>query len=201
MCRKLALIDPHLATVLTTYGLPPLWNREPSFATLLLIILEQQVSLASAKACFTKLEMRVSEVTPKRILNSTDDELRIDGFSRQKTAYARELAAAIIEKRISLPGLNRMPDDEARGELMKLKGIGNWTADIYLLMALLRADIMPRGDLALHAAYQTLTESPKRPSADDFLEIAERWSPYRSAAARLLWHFYLAERNKRKKNP
>lgn len=199
MCGELAEIDPHLARVHTTYGTPPVWDREPGFATLLYIILEQQVSLASAKACFNKLAARVGDVSPVNVLNSTDVELKRDGFSRQKTSYARHLAEAVLEKSIDLDGLHKLTDDEVKSELIKLKGIGTWTAECYLLMVLLRPDIMPRGDIALHAAYQKLMGLDQRPNSDEFLDIAERWRPFRSVAARLLWHYYLSERAKKVK--
>lgn len=194
-CRKIAKRDKQMSSVFELYGVPPLWDREPGFATLLQIILEQQVSLASAKACFDKLVMRLGEVTPERLLTLNDADLKKDGFSRQKTSYARHLSEAILAKRIDLDGLNHLPDADVKNELIKLKGIGEWTSDIYLLMALLRPDVMPKGDIALHAAWHKLSAEPK-PSSDEFLIIAERWKPFRSVAARLLWHFYLGERRK-----
>jgi DNA-3-methyladenine glycosylase II len=195
VAAKLARKEPMFRAVLKAYGPPPLWAREPGFATLLHIILEQQVSLASAKACFDKLSSRVGAPTPKKLLKLTDAELRADGFSRQKALYARHLAAAITERMFALDAVHSLPDDDAREELKKLKGVGDWTADIYLLMAMLRPDVMPKGDLALHIAWHKLSGEP-RPTADEFLQIAERWRPYRSIAARILWHFYLSERRK-----
>lgn len=194
--RKLAQTDPHLAIVIERYGTPPLWARQPGFATLLQIILEQQVSLASAKACFNKLSTRIGEVTPAAILNSSDQELKADGFSRQKAAYARHLAEALVNKDIDLDVLNNMSDAAVGDELMRLKGVGRWTADIYLLMSLGRPDVMPRGDIALHSAWHKLSGEAK-PDAAQFMEIAERWRPLRSVAARILWHFYLSERKAR----
>lgn len=198
IAKKLAKSDEHLRVVIEKYGPPPLWVRERGFATLLQIILEQQVSLASAKACYDKLSRRVGSVTPETILKSTDPHLKADGFSRQKTTYARHLAEALVNKHIDLDVLNTLRDDDVRTELMKLKGIGIWTSDIYLLMAMGRPDVMPKGDIALHSAWHKLSGEPK-PSADEFLEIAERWRPYRSVAARMLWHFYLSERQNGKK--
>ncbi len=195
-CVKLSREHPELAIVYNTYGPPPLWDRQPGFATLLYIILEQQVSLASAKACFNKLATRVGDVSPVNLLNSTDAELKRDGFSRQKTGYARHLAEAVLEKRVDLDSLHKLPDDEVKNALIKLKGVGIWTAECYLLMVLLRPDIMPRGDIALHAAYHQLTSCEQRPDSHAFIEIAEKWKPFRSVAARLLWHFYLSERRK-----
>lgn len=194
--RTLASRCPHLAVVHETYGPPPLWDREPGFATLLQIILEQQVSLASAKACFDKLCRRVGAVTPKSVLGSTDVQLKKDGFSRQKAAYARHLAEAIVKRRIDLDSLPTMADPDVKTELRKLKGVGEWTSDIYLLMVMLRPDVMPKGDVALHTAWHKLSGEP-RPTSDEFLVIAERWKPYRSVAARMLWHFYLSEKVKR----
>jgi len=195
-CRSLAVVEPVFAHVHSTYRTPPLWDRPQGFATLLYIILEQQVSLASARACFDKLTAALGTVEPHGVLKLNDAELKAIGFSRQKTAYARHLAEAVLEKRIDLDKLPNLPDDEVKHELTRLKGVGDWTSDIYLLMAMLRPDIMPKGDLALHAAWQKLTGSPRRPRSDEFLAIAERWKPFRSAAARLLWHFYLSQMRK-----
>ena len=192
-CRELAANDGHLHTVVEKYGMPPLWDREPGFATLLHIILEQQVSLASAKACFDKLSAYTGNITPESVLSLSDTELRAIGFSRQKTAYARHLSEAIVNGSVDLDGLYKRTDHEVKAELVKLKGVGEWTSDIYLLMALLRRDVMPKGDIALHSAWQKLSGA-ERPSSDEFLVIAERWQPYRSAAARLLWHFYISEK-------
>ena len=192
-CISLSAADPVLAHVHHTFGTPPMWDREPGFATLLQIILEQQVSLASAKACYDKLCLRLGEVTPENVLMLDDVEMKVVGFSRQKTAYARHLSQAVLERHIDLDNLSHLPDSDVKTELIKLKGIGEWTSDIYLLMALLRPDVMPKGDIALHTAYHKLTGEP-RPTSDEFVRMAERWSPYRSVAARLLWHFYLSEK-------
>lgn len=197
VCRELAGRDKYMSRVFELYGPPPLWDRETGFATLLQIILEQQVSLASAKACFDRLIAHLGDVTPETVLALNDAQLRTIGFSRQKTAYARHLSEAVAENRIDLDSLLRLPDAEVKIELIKLKGIGEWTSDIYLLMALLRPDVMPKGDIALHSAWHKLSGEP-RPTSDEFLVIAERWKPFRSVAARLLWHFYLSERDAKK---
>ncbi len=181
-----------MARVHETYGPPPLWDRPTGFATLLQIILEQQVSLASAKACYDKLCFRLGDVTPENVLSLNDVELKIVGFSRQKTAYARHLSEAVLEKRIDLDSLTHLSDAEVKSELIKLKGVGEWTSDIYLLMAMLRPDVMPKGDVALHTAWHKLSGEP-RPSSDEFIAMAEKWKPHRSVAARLLWHYYLSE--------
>jgi DNA-3-methyladenine glycosylase II len=128
-------------------------------------------------------------------LKSSDAELKADGFSRQKTSYARHLAEAVLDKRIDFGSLENLSDAEVKAELIKLKGVGEWTSDIYLLMAMLRPDVMPKGDVALHTAWHKVSGEP-RPTSDEFLIIAERWKPYRSVAARFLWHFYLSEKGK-----
>ena len=195
-CRELAAVDEHLARVHKTYGTPPLWDRPTGFATLLNIILEQQVSLASAKACYDKLTARLGDVNPNNLLTLDDAEMKTVGFSRQKTAYARHLSAAVLEKRIDLDNLHHLPDADVKTELIKLKGVGEWTSDIYLLMAMLRPDVMPKGDIALHSAWHRLSGNP-RPTSDEFVAMAVKWSPHRSVAARLLWHFYLSEKARR----
>jgi DNA-3-methyladenine glycosylase II len=183
--------DPDLARVVSDLGHPPLWARKPGFATLLKIILEQQVSLASAKAVYTKLEIACGQITPESFLTFDDSELKKFGFSRQKTKYGRALSEAILDGRLDLALLSGMEDGEVRKELIKIKGIGPWTADIYLLMALLRPDIWPSGDLALVSAVQQMKNLPGKPAADHINIIAENWKPWRSVAARIAWHDYL----------
>jgi DNA-3-methyladenine glycosylase II len=194
--RLLASRHPEFQLVYELYGPPPLWDRPTGFETLLQIILEQQVSLASAKACYDKLCIRLKKVTPRKVLLLKDEEMKRVGFSRQKTAYARHLSKAVVNKTIDLDDLSNRPDHDVKTELMRLKGVGEWTSDIYLLMALLRPDVMPKGDVALHTAWHKLSGEP-RPGADEFLEISERWRPFRSVAARMLWHFYLSENGKK----
>jgi len=193
-CTELVKNDSDLAVIFQTYGTPPIWKREAGFATLIHIILEQQVSLASALAAFNKLKAKLGDITPENILALNDAEMKTAYFSRQKILYARCLAEATLSGKLDLQSLEHLPDEEVRRELKKIKGIGDWTADIYLLMALLRADVMPRGDLALHIAWQKLKKLEKRPNSDEFLKIAEKWKPFRAVAARLLWHFYLSEK-------
>ena len=196
-CVELAAADPDLGAIFAAYGTPPLWDRPAGFGTLLNIILEQQVSLASARACFDKLAAHLGDVTPGGLLLLDDAQLKVIGFSRQKTAYARHLSEAILENRLDLETLHKLPDADVKAELVKLKGVGEWTSDVYLLMAMLRPDVMPKGDIALHAAYQKLTKADKRPGSDEFIAMAEKWRPFRSSAARLLWHYYLSEKAKR----
>ncbi len=190
--KELSQNDSDMAFIFNTYGTPPLWAREASFATLIHIILEQQVSLASALSAFNKLKEKIGKITPENVLALSDEELKACYFSRQKTVYARELARAILDGSLNLKSLENLSNAEAKHELKKIKGIGDWTADIYLLMALLRADVMPKGDLALHVAYQRLKNLDHAPKSDEFQIIAEQWKPFRAAAARLLWHYYLS---------
>ena len=205
ICVELSAMDSDLARIFEKYGAPPLWEREANFATLIHIILEQQVSLASARYAFNKLKEKLVEITPENLLSLTDEELKLCYFSRQKTVYARDLSNAIVDGRLDVENLQILADAEVIDLLKQIKGIGDWTAQCYLLMSLLRVDVMPRGDIALHAAYQKLKGLEKRPNSDEFIKLAEKWSPYRAVAARLLWHFYLSERaekvkGKRQKN-
>jgi DNA-3-methyladenine glycosylase II len=194
--RELAVKDKDLAKIASTYGPPPLRKREQGFHTLVQIILEQQVSLASAKAAYNRLKVAVDPLEPKSFLGLTDKELKPIGFSRQKTRYGRELANAILDGSLDLPGLSKLEDKEAKEQLMRVRGIGPWTADIYLLMALGRPDIWPDGDLALEAAIQQVKGWSRRPTPEEARNMSDEWRPWRAVAARLLWHSYLSERKK-----
>ncbi|PYT93757.1 MAG: DNA-3-methyladenine glycosylase 2 family protein [Acidobacteria bacterium] len=190
----LAERDEHLAEVVQTYGRPPLWVREPGFPTLVYIILEQQVSLASAKAAFDRLNAAVRPLTPVRFLKLTDAELLRIGFSRQKTLYTRLLAESLARRHFDLRYLHDLHDDSARKMLIAFKGIGRWTADIYLLSALRRPDIWPIGDLALATAVQEVKRLRKRPSPEKLEALSAPWRPWRAVAARLFWYAYLSKR-------
>ncbi len=192
--RALAARDRDLARVLELYGPPPLWAREPGFPTLVLIILEQQVSLASARAAFTRLLAAASPLTPQSFLALGDAALRAAGFSRQKAAYCRHLAALIADGELDLDALAGVSDEAARGALLKVKGVGPWTADIYLLMALRRPDVWPSGDLALAVAAHEVKRLPARPTYPQLDDLARAWRPWRAVAARLLWNHYLKGR-------
>ena len=191
----LAARDPHLAALVQRLGPPPRWAREPGFGALILIILEQQVSLASARATFDRLLALVSPLTPAGLLQLDDAALRAIGFSRQKTAYSRQLALDTLDGKLDLAGLATLPDDLARAVLVARKGIGPWTADIYLLMCLQRPDVWPVGDLALQVAMQEIKGLERRPTGVEMEAIAEPWRPWRAVAARLLWHYYLSGRS------
>ena len=191
---RLATLDADLASVIHRHGPPPFWTREPGFPTLTHIILEQQVSLASAKAAFDRLQAATSPLTPESLLALDDDTMRAVGFSRQKTEYARILARHVLDGRLDLARLGDLSNHEATAQLLKLKGIGPWSAQVYLLMALRRSDIWPLGDLALVVAMQEVKQLSQRPSADEMARLAEPWRPCRAVAARILWHHYLSTR-------
>ena len=191
--RHLCARDPDFARVVRRWGPPPLWAREPGFATLLYIILEQQVSLASARAAMDRLVAAIGQPLPARFLNLSDDELLAIGFSRQKRRYGRALARRILDGDVDLEELEELPDAVARERLMDQKGIGPWTADIYLLMALGRPDIWPTGDIALATAVWRLKALPHRAGAEELARVGADWAPWRSVAARILWHYYLSD--------
>jgi len=194
--RDLAEVDASLAATLDRFGPPDFWHRQPGFSTLVLFILEQQVSLASAAAAFNRLRARVGDITPAAVLVPTDDELRADGFSRQKARYVRELARSVLERRIDLAGLDSSGDDEVRRQLISLIGIGPWTADVYLLSCLRRPDVWPVLDRALQVATGEVLGLEITPDPTELLELGERWRPHRSTAARLMWHSYLSKRGR-----
>jgi len=191
--RLLARRDPDLRGVVKKFGPPPMWARESGFSTLLHIILEQQVSLASARAAHTKLLEIASPLTPALFLELDDATLKAVGFSRQKALYGRELARSIVEGLLDFDALSLMDDAAVRSELIKIKGIGRWTADIYLLMVLRRPDIWPAGDLALAVAAQKVKRLVSRPTQEDLDQMSNAWKPWRAVAARILWHYYLSE--------
>ena len=188
---ELAAADPDLRAVLDRLGPPPLWDREPGFSTLVHIILEQQVSLASAKAAFEKLTAAVSPLDPASFLTLDDADLKAIGFSGQKGRYCRILARAVLDGSLDLGAMTQLDNDKVRGELTAITGIGPWTADIYLLMVLCRPDIWPKGDLALVAAAKDLKGLDSTPSPAEFQALGEPWRPWRSVAARMLWNHYL----------
>lgn len=192
--------DADLAAVVKRFGPPPMWARETGFHTLVHIILEQQVSLASARAAYDRLLKVAAPLTPDRFLQLDDATLKIVGFSRQKIAYCKGLAQSLIEGRINLPALEKMNDDAARNEMMKIKGVGLWTANIYLLMALRRPDVWPTGDLALAIAAQKVKRLRRRPTQDQLITMSEAWRPWRAVAARVMWHHYLSEIAQKRKD-
>jgi len=193
-CDGLTKKDKDLRKIVKQHGYPPMWTRPAGFQTLILFILEQQVSLASAYAAFKKLKERVGYVTPSKILSLTDAELRSCYFSRQKIVYARELANAIQSKQLRLKRFSDAHEDEVRIELKKIKGIGDWTVDVYLMHALQRSDLFPLGDIALVNSLKETKKLHVHTTKEDMLAIAESWRPYRTIASMILWHSYIQKR-------
>jgi DNA-3-methyladenine glycosylase II len=194
ICKKLAKKDTDLANIIKQHGLPPMWTRPATFQTLILTILEQQVSLVAAYAAFKKLKEKIGYVTPAKLLRLTDEEMRACYFTRQKMGYARGLAEAVQSKKIVLKRFSTLPDEEVRHILIQLKGIGNWTIDVYLMHALQRTDLFPLGDIALVNSLKEAKGLPKDISKEEMLAIAEPWRPYRTIASMILWHSYIKKR-------
>jgi len=191
LCDQLARKDRDLKGIIRDYGYPPMWTRPATFQTLILTILEQQVSLAAAYAAFKKLREKIGYVTPAKILAMTDEEMRAVYFTRQKMGYARELARAIYSRKLVLKKLEPLPDEAVRAQLIQLKGIGHWTIDVYLMHALQRTDLFPLGDIALVNSLKLIKKLPSDISKEEMLKIAEPWRPNRTIAAMLLWHAYI----------
>lgn len=194
--RELAARDEMLAAIHAAHGDPPLWRRATGFTTLVHIILEQQVSLKSAKAMLVRLDGAIKPFTPERFLELGDAHLRGLGVTRQKSAYLVDLSTSIVNGDLSFTKLARMSDNEARVALTRIKGIGAWSADVYLLMAMRRSDIWPAGDLALAVAMKELLGLAHRPAPLELEQWAEQWRPHRAVAARMLWQYYLGSRRK-----
>ena len=190
---RLRAADTVFAHIIDTYGLPESWERAPGFETLCRIILEQQVSLESAHAAYLKLNERLPTFAPAEILALTDAEMRACYLSRQKTRYLRELSKAVIAGDLNFEKLSALTVAEVKTELTKIVGIGNWTAEVYLMFCLQSPDIFPAGDVAAVNTVKELTEAENK---EDAVRIAEKWSPYRTTATYLLWHYYLCKRGR-----
>ena len=188
---KLFRADTIFETILALYGSPPDWNRPQGFATLAKIILEQQVSLQSANAHFNKLNSYLPTFTPNELLKLSDQEMRQCQISRQKSIYLRTLSSAILDGSIDLEKFTELPLDEVRAQLKKIKGIGDWTVDIYLMFCLQAKDIFPVGDVAVINTIKELTGSLNR---NEIIIRSEKWKPLRSLATFFLWHYYLRKR-------
>lgn len=189
--RALAKSDEDLARVVRECGTPLMWEREPGFPALVLTILEQQVSLASARVAFERLLALAPALTPRAFLALDDASLRAAGFSRQKALYCRLAARSIDEGHLDLDALESLEDDAARAALVALKGVGPWTAEVYLLRCLQRPDAWPSGDLALQIAAREVKRLEARPTPAELDTLAEKWRPLRAVAARILWSHYL----------
>ncbi len=189
--RELVAADEDLHRVVERVGPPPMWARRPGFATLVRIILEQQVSLASADATYRRLQRRLGRVTAARVASVSVVMLQRQGVTRQKAEYIRHVAGLVVAEKLNLEALTEANDATVYRTLVAIRGIGPWTADIYLLMALRRSDVWPRGDLALRSAAQGVKRLRSLPSDTRLQRIAAAWRPWRSVAARILWHHYL----------
>jgi len=192
ICDTLAGADADLAAILNDHGYPPMWTRPNTYETLVHIILEQQVSLASALAALKKLQEKTKGITPRTILKLTDEELKACYVSRQKAVYIRGLAQALVAKQLDLDALATLSDDAVRAALIGLKGIGNWTIDVYLMFVLQRADIFPAGDLAAVNALKRAKRLARDTSREELLAVTALWAPYRTVATMVLWHHYLS---------
>ncbi len=186
----LAARDSDLGGVLAAFGEPPMRRRDPGFATLVILILEQQVSLSSSRATYERLDALAGEMTPGGILALDEDQLRAAGLSRQKARYVRGLAETVADGGLALDDLAEMDDEAARETLTAITGIGTWTADVYLLAALGRPDIWPARDLALAVAAHEVKRLGARPDEGSLIALGETWRPWRAVAARILWHYY-----------
>ncbi|HKZ20215.1 MAG TPA: DNA-3-methyladenine glycosylase 2 family protein [Acidimicrobiia bacterium] len=193
---RLIAADHDLARLVEDFGVPPFWQRPPGFPSLVLFILEQQVSLASAAAAYRRVSARLGSMQPESLLATTTEELRADGVSRQKDRYIRELARSVTSGELDLPLLATLSDDAVRAQLTRIPGIGRWTADVYLLACLGRPDLWPVTDRALQVATAEALTLAAAPSPQELELIGERWRPHRSTAARLLWHGYLGRRGR-----
>ena len=185
--------DTIFKSIIEEYGMPTIPKRPQGFETLVLLILEQQVSIDSAKATFLKIKASQKAIAPEILLYVSDEEFRNLGVSRQKTSYIKALATAILNKELDLESLPAKTAHQVREELIKIKGIGNWTIDIYLMFCLESPDLLPLGDIAVVNTIKELLDIHDK----DAMEIhAKQWSPYRSYATYLLWHHYLKKRNR-----
>ena len=185
--------DKIFKLIVEEFGIPQIPSRPQGFKTLVLLILEQQVSINSAKATFIKLKNALPEISPEYLLYWPNENFKIVGVSRQKTSYIKDLSAAIINQKLNIESLTDKTGAEVRSELIQIKGIGNWTIDVYLMFCLNDTDIIPLGDIAIVNTIKELL------AITDKLEMENRaatWSPHRSMATFLLWHYYLKKRNR-----
>ena len=185
--------DPIFQSIIDKYGLPERPSRPQGFETLVLLLLEQQVSIASAKATFLRLREHVGQFQPSILIPISEEQYRALGVSRQKASYIKALATAIESQELQLEALPHKSAEQVRHELLKIKGIGNWTIDIYLMFCLQEPDLLPLGDVAVVRTIQELWQLERK---EEMEELAMQWSPYRSFATYLLWHYYLNKRNR-----
>lgn len=185
--------DETLKFILDNFGNPIIQKREEGFASMCHIILEQQVSIASAKACYIKIENLLGKITPSAILNTTDEQLRLCGVSRQKTIYLKDLAQKVIAKEIDFKSFATKSEEQIRAELITIKGVGNWSIEVYLMFCLQSQDIIPLGDIAIK---NTLKELYNCQTHEEMQMLSENWKPFRTFASFTIWHYYLKKRGK-----
>jgi DNA-3-methyladenine glycosylase II len=189
LCAK----DVVFKNIMDKYGLPVIPKRPQGFETLVLLILEQQVSIDSAKATFNKLKTKVTTCIPELLIDLPAEDFRILGVSRQKTTYIKALATAILNKELDLESLSTKSSEQVRAELITIKGIGNWTIDVYLMFCLQEPDLLPLGDVAVVTTIKELLHIHDKPTMEAYTQL---WQPHRSVATFLLWHYYLKQRNR-----
>lgn len=180
--------------IFDVYGKPTFVKRPSGFETLCLLILEQQVSIDSAKATFNRIKTAIPEFSPETVVVFSDEDFRSCGVSRQKTKYLKALSQAIIDKELYIESLADKEATAVREELIKIKGIGHWTIDVYLMFCLQSPDIIPLGDIAV---VNTIKELFDIHDKEEMAAYAENWKPYRSAATFFLWHYYLQKRGRK----
>lgn len=186
--------DPMFQYILDEYGMPGFPNRPEGFESLCKTILEQQVSLDSARAVFNRLKLHLGDFSPENVVAATDEAIRACGITRQKTAYIKALADAVLSGEVDFESYRADEPDRVRQELIKVKGIGNWTIDVYLMFSLQSPDILPLGDIGIISAIKELTDLE---TTQDMVEYTQKWSPYRTAASFFLWHYYLEKRGRK----
>ncbi len=190
LCHKLAKQDALFQSIISQYGYPPFWSRKPIFETLVHIILEQQVSLASARAALGKLQEKMGIITPQKVLLLSDEDLKACYCSRQKIGYLKHLAKAVEAGHLVIESLSNLDDETVRQQLKKIKGIGDWTADVFLMMVLHRNNLFPVGDIALVNSVRHEMKD-KDLGKESILLLSKKWEPYRTVAAFLFWHAYI----------
>jgi DNA-3-methyladenine glycosylase II len=185
--------DEKLKFIIENFGHPIIQKRDEGFASMCHIILEQQVSIASAKACYQKIQNYFENITPEIIFNCNDEELRNCGVSRQKIIYLKDLGSKILSKEIDFTTFPSKSETQIRAELITIKGVGNWSIEVYLMFCLQSQDIIPLGDIAIK---NTLKELYNCQTQEEMKILSDNWKPYKTIASYILWHYYLKKRNK-----
>ena len=185
--------DKVLQHIIENFGNPIIQKRDEGFSALCHIILEQQVSIASAKACYDKILLLLADITPETILNASDSDLRSCGVSRQKTLYLKDLALKVSSNELDFASFSNKSETEIKAELITIKGVGNWSIEVYLMFCLQSPDIIPLGDIAIK---HTLKELYNCQTIEEMELVSNNWKPQRTLASFVIWHYYLKKRNK-----